>query len=125
MKAPGSDEAPRRQPDQPRVTSLRKHHRSARHGLFESGGHPGIRFIVPTLLLVEGFRFFFFANEGREAAHVHVQRGDGLAKFWLRPVSLAWSDGMKTQELSRAEVLVVENREIFEAKWHEFFSRKN
>jgi len=29
---------------------------------------------MPTLLRVEGFRFFFFSNEGQEPPHVHVGR---------------------------------------------------
>ena len=44
---------------------------------------------VPTLLLVDGYRFFFFSNEGTEPPHVHVERGDGYAKFWLEPVELS------------------------------------
>jgi hypothetical protein len=42
---------------------------------------------MPTLLNIEGFRFYFFSNEGTEPAHVHVEKGDGTAKFWLNPVS--------------------------------------
>jgi hypothetical protein len=30
---------------------------------------------VPTLLVVEGFRFFFFSREGTEPRHVHVEKG--------------------------------------------------
>jgi hypothetical protein len=37
---------------------------------------------VPTVLRAEGFRFFFFfSNEGTELPHIHVERGDGHAKF--------------------------------------------
>jgi hypothetical protein len=32
---------------------------------------------MPTVLVVEGFRFFFFSNEGFEPAHIHVEKGDG------------------------------------------------
>lgn len=38
---------------------------------------------MPTLLRVESFRFFFFSNEGQEPPHVHVSKGDGVAKVWL------------------------------------------
>jgi hypothetical protein len=36
---------------------------------------------MPTLLVIEGFRFYFFSNERREPPHVHVRRGDGVAKL--------------------------------------------
>jgi hypothetical protein len=38
---------------------------------------------MPTLLRVEGFRFFFYSNERQEPAHVHVEKGAGEAKLWL------------------------------------------
>jgi len=30
---------------------------------------------VPTLLVVEGFRFYFFSDERQEPPHVHVKKG--------------------------------------------------
>jgi hypothetical protein len=50
---------------------------------------------MPTLLNVEGFRFYFFSLEGREPPHVHVRKGSGKAKFWLAPVQLVYSRGLK------------------------------
>jgi hypothetical protein len=78
---------------------------------------------MPTLLRLEGYRFFFYSREGNEPAHVHVEKGEGVAKFWLRPVKLHWSRGLKVKELSRAEEIVVENRDAFEARWDEHFSQ--
>jgi hypothetical protein len=40
---------------------------------------------VPTLLRIEGFRFFFYSTERQEPPHVHVEKGDGEAKLWLQP----------------------------------------
>jgi Domain of unknown function (DUF4160) len=76
---------------------------------------------MPTLLRKDGFRFFFYSREGTEPPHVHVEKGGGEAKFWLRPVSLAWSARLKVADLSRAEAIVVQNRDAFETKWREFF----
>jgi hypothetical protein len=42
---------------------------------------------MPTVLRVEGFRFFFYSKEGNEPAHVHVEHQENRAKFWLFPVS--------------------------------------
>jgi len=44
---------------------------------------------MPTVMRIAGYRFFFYSNEGSEPAHVHVQSGDGEAKFWLNPIELA------------------------------------
>jgi len=42
---------------------------------------------MPTLWVEDGFRFFFYSNEGspREPVHVHVEKGGAEAKFWLLP----------------------------------------
>jgi len=52
---------------------------------------------------IEGFAFYFFSNENNEPMHVHVRKGDGMAKFWIEPsVLLADENGrMKVQELRR------------------------
>ena len=76
---------------------------------------------VPTLLLIEGFRFFFFSNEGLEPPHVHVELGDGHAKFWLQPVELAGAQRLKQQEVRRARMLVEQHREKFLERWNEYF----
>jgi len=31
---------------------------------------------MPTVLRIRGYRFFFFSDESREPAHVHVESGD-------------------------------------------------
>ena len=40
---------------------------------------------MPTVLLKDGFRFFFYSDEGSEPAHIHVKKGDAEGKIWLEP----------------------------------------
>jgi hypothetical protein len=44
---------------------------------------------MPTALSAGPYRFYFYSHEPNEAAHVHVDRDDLSAKFWLIPVALA------------------------------------
>lgn len=78
---------------------------------------------MPTLLLVEGFRFYFFSLEGNEPPHVHVRKGGGKAKFWLSPVELAHSRGLTRTELRRARELTQEHAQDFHKSWKEYFHR--
>lgn len=78
---------------------------------------------MPTLLLVEGFRFYFFSLEGNEPPHVHVRKGGGKAKFWLLPVELVHSRGLTKAELRRARELAQEHAEDFINRWEEYFRR--
>ena len=38
---------------------------------------------MPTILLVKGWRIFFYSNEGNEPMHVHARKGDAECKFWI------------------------------------------
>ncbi|WP_027877746.1 DUF4160 domain-containing protein [Meiothermus cerbereus] len=78
---------------------------------------------MPTVLRLGPYRFFFYANENDEPAHIHVQRDRALAKFWLKPVAYASSSGFSAQELSKLFRLVEENRVAIEEAWNEFFGR--
>jgi len=42
---------------------------------------------MPAVFRERGFRFFFYSNEGspREQVHIHVEKDDMEAKFWLEP----------------------------------------
>jgi len=58
---------------------------------------------VPVVFRWEGVRFYFFSNEGepRQPAHVHAQRQDAEAKFWLFPnVRVAESSGFDRRALA-------------------------
>lgn len=53
---------------------------------------------MPTVLLVNGFRFFFYSNENNEPAHVHVTKGNANSKIWLEPVlNIAYMHGLPMQ----------------------------
>ena len=64
---------------------------------------------------------YFHSHEPNEPAHVHVDRDDQSAKFWLDPVALARNLGFGPVELRRVHWLVVENRSLCLEKWHEYF----
>ena len=77
---------------------------------------------MPTIFRKDGFRFFFFSNEGNEPPHIHAELGGGYAKFWLDPIELSYSSGFTSRQLSKLRNLVEENQEIFNESWHEYFN---
>ena len=76
---------------------------------------------MPTVMRIAGYRFFFYSNEGSEPAHVHVQSGDGEAKFWLNPIELAWSQGFNASETRKIERHIRDNIGYLLDIWNEFF----
>jgi len=77
---------------------------------------------MPTVLRVGPLRFFFYAGDGAEPLHIHVERDDSEAKFWLDPVRLERSRGFRRKEINRIRGLVEEHREQLLESWNEFFS---
>jgi len=76
---------------------------------------------MPTVLRAGRFRFFFYTGDGGEPAHVHVERDNGEAKFWLEPVRLERSRGFRRKEINRIRDLVDEHRKQLLEAWNEFF----
>jgi hypothetical protein len=79
---------------------------------------------MPTVLNIDGFRLFFYSNEGdpREEAHVHVEYGSGEAKFWIDPhVKLCKSHGMNQRQLRIATELTIQHRARILDFWHSYF----
>lgn len=75
---------------------------------------------MPTIFEKDGFRFFFYSND-HDPIHVHVRKGDGEAIFNVEEeVVLRESQGLKVRELSKAQELAEENKQIIIQKWHEY-----
>lgn len=76
---------------------------------------------MPTLLLLKGYRFFFFGNEGSKPPHVHVEYGDGLLKVWLDPVDVAQNHGFGPKNVRFALSVIGERQKEFLEAWHAYF----
>ncbi len=75
---------------------------------------------MPTLLIFEGFKFFFYANE-HEPKHIHVMKGGEFAKINL--ISLEIIDNyMKPKDLKKALLIVKQHQLEFVRKWNEYFN---
>jgi hypothetical protein len=74
---------------------------------------------MPEVFRKLGFVFFFYSNEGHEPLHVHVRKAGGFAKYWLEPIELEFSQGMKVNDLKLAEDLIKDHIELIKNKWYE------
>lgn len=76
---------------------------------------------MPTLFVIDGYRFFFFSNEGHEPVHVHVEKAEKYAKFWLHPVSVAYNYKLNSVELNRIAKLIEARKDEIERRWNDYF----
>ena len=76
---------------------------------------------MPTVPRSGPYRFYFYSHEPNEPPHVHVERDDLSAKFWLDPVALARNFGFAARELNALESLVQANRDLLLEAWYGYF----
>ena len=79
---------------------------------------------MPKIFEWNGFKFFFFSNEGvpLEPCHIHVRRGSAVAKFWVgERIDLDSSWEFSSKELNVIEQKIEEQKRLIMEKWDEFF----
>jgi hypothetical protein len=76
---------------------------------------------MPTVLRNRSYRFFFYSGDGGEPLHIHVERDDKTAKFWLEPVELQSNNGFSQIEVKTIYKTIIENRLKLLEAWHGYF----
>jgi len=77
--------------------------------------------MAPAILREGPYRFYFVSHDLNEPPHVHIDRDDFSAKFWLNPVVLAYNIGFSARELRKLETLIsLHGKKLLEA-WNDCF----
>lgn len=77
---------------------------------------------MPTVLRVGPYRFFFYAGDREEPLHVHVERDDKIAKFWLDPPRLQRSGGFPHSEITKIQRIIEEREHDLKRAWNDYFN---
>ena len=79
---------------------------------------------MPTILVIFGWRLYFYANEGNESIHIHCTKGDMDCKFWLDRENFdileAYSYNLTPKERRNIRRIILENFEYIEKQWDEW-----
>lgn len=79
---------------------------------------------MPTIWYEQGFRFWFYASDGNEPPHVHVEKGrggGGAGKWWIESGREAWSRGFNARDRAAVGRIVRARRGEFLERWRAFF----
>ena len=76
---------------------------------------------MPAILRIGAYRFYFYSHEPNELPHIHIDRDNLTAKFWLQPVSLAQNIGFPAKELRKLQSMTIENQTQLLEAWYEYF----
>jgi hypothetical protein len=78
---------------------------------------------MPTILRVNGYRFFFWSKEDGEPVHIHIEKAEASAKVWLKPLADDYFYGFSPREIKEIREIINENIELFITKWNEYHGR--
>ncbi len=83
---------------------------------------------MPTILVILGWRLFFYANEGNESIHVHCRKGEMECKYWLDrevfDIEEVFSFHMSEKDKRQIRKIIYEHFEYIEAQWDDFQRRR-
>lgn len=78
---------------------------------------------MPTILNINGFRFFFYSNE-HLPKHIHIEKAEKTAKCNIEFVEVVKSSNFSSTELKQICTLVKDNQELLIQKWDEYFNQQ-
>ena len=80
---------------------------------------------MPKVFSWHGYRLHFFSNEGNplEPCHIHIQKNENRAKYWIEPnIIIDYNYGFTSKELKQFRDVILENENLIRDKWNEYFS---
>ena len=76
---------------------------------------------MPTILLIMGWRFFFYTNEGDEPIHIHVRKAEKECKYWLDVENFeaveAYSYAMNSKDKKQVKKIIYDYFDYIESEW--------
>jgi hypothetical protein len=78
---------------------------------------------MPTILRIGPYRYFFYASDWDEPVHIHIERDDKIAKFWLDPIRLQSSSGFSRAEIGQILKIINQHHQQLVEAWHEYFGK--
>lgn len=76
---------------------------------------------MPTVLRINGYRFYWFSNE-HGPVHIHVSKGGAEARIILKPsIEIDNNYNFKPKELKQILAIIQENYQLIIDKWNETF----
>ncbi len=80
--------------------------------------------VMPKLFEDSGFTFRFYAADLDEPIHVHIEKDNFVAKFWVEPIVCATDGGFSQREIRRITQIIVARQHEIVNKWHEMEERR-
>jgi hypothetical protein len=82
---------------------------------------------MPTILLILGWRLFFYSNESHEPLHIHAQKGDMECKYWLMSetfeIEEVFSFNLNPGAKREIRKIIFEHFDYIIDEWNKYFKK--
>ena len=82
---------------------------------------------MPTILLLSGWRLFFYSNEGNEPIHIHAEKGDMECKYWLDEkefeITEEFSHGLTPSARREIKRIIYQHFDYIVLEWKKHFKK--
>jgi Ni,Fe-hydrogenase maturation factor len=79
---------------------------------------------MPTVLVILGWRFFFYSNEGSEPIHIHAEKGDMECKYWLLveeiEIKEAFGFNMTPSATREVKKIIYQHFDLLVESWNKY-----
>ena len=80
---------------------------------------------MPTILIIAGWRLFFYSNEGNEPIHIHAQKAEMECKFWIIvedfDINEAFAYNLTPGAKKEIRKIVFEHFDYIVEQWNNYF----
>ncbi len=84
---------------------------------------------MPTILVIMGWRLYFYSNEGNEPIHIHCKKAESECKYWLDvdiyEIREAYGYNMSPQDKRSIRKIIFDHFDYIVAQWDEFMGGKD
>ena len=84
---------------------------------------------MPTILILQGWRLFFYLNEGSEPMHVHARKAETQCKFWLNAeiyeIEEAWSYNLTPRLRREVRKIIFDHFDVIADEWRRRFEGRS
>ncbi len=82
---------------------------------------------MPTILLIAGWRIFFYSNENQEPIHVHAEKAEMEIKFYIDidnfEIEEAFSFNITPQAKREIKKIIYEHFDYIVSEWNRYFKK--
>jgi hypothetical protein len=81
---------------------------------------------MPTILVIAGWRLFFYSNEKNEPIHIHAEKAEMECKYWIDvdnfEINEAFAHDLSPQARREIKQIIYSHFDYIVSQWNIYFN---